>query len=64
MPMPKFKAKVSFVSLEVKFKKAANSLAIRVRTAMIWDLPSLAGRCTGLGSSAKHASIAARAAPF
>jgi len=33
--MPKFKAKVSFVSLEVKFKKAANSLAIRVRTAMI-----------------------------
>jgi len=35
MPMPKFKAKVSFVSLEVKFKKTANSLAIRVRTAMI-----------------------------
>ena len=34
MGKPQFKASVSFVSLEVKFKKAANSLAIRVRTAM------------------------------
>ena len=33
--MPRIKVKAVFVSLEVKFKKAAQSLSVRVRTLQV-----------------------------
>ena len=35
VPMPRIKVKAVFVSLEVKFKKAAQSLSVRVRTSQV-----------------------------
>jgi hypothetical protein len=35
LPMPRIKVKAVFVSLKVNFKKAAQSLSVRVRTLQV-----------------------------